>query len=278
MGSAMPRRRPPWIILAVLLVGLAVVYGGFSVYADQRSGVAGKAKVTECEGGTGRYDTAIRCRGIWSVGGDPVFGDGQFATGPIEGAERGDVGKTLDVRIHGADHATVPGLATPIVLWALGAAVALLAFAGLWNWWRDGRRAAALPVPSAIREHVAALVRERWSGKDPEPVVDALPRAMPAGAVRVLASGGPYGWLIQGRLDLIGGRLALEALEDDRMNGPSHYRIWEDGTCEHLPGERTGYGVPPACPPEEAQRIEDEYLAHNRAVQEALRERGFGRA
>ena len=46
-----PRGRFPWLFAIVLLVGLGVVAGGFSVFADQRSGTLGKAKVSECTGG-----------------------------------------------------------------------------------------------------------------------------------------------------------------------------------------------------------------------------------
>lgn len=123
-------------MLFLLVVGIAVTYGGFSVYGDQTSGVAGRAKVSECEGG-GRYDRAIRCRGSWLVGGDSVLDGGELALGRIEGAGYDDVGRTVDVRIHGTDHATVPSLVTPIVLWGLGAPLSLLCLFGLWRWWRE---------------------------------------------------------------------------------------------------------------------------------------------
>lgn len=98
---------------------------------------------------------------------------------------------------------------------------------------------------------------------------------MPEGIVQRLVSGGPFGWMIHARLDEIEGRIALEALEDDRMSGPSHYRVWEDGTREDLPTEDTSYMTPEGCPPEEVERIAQEYYAHNREVQGLLRERGF---
>jgi hypothetical protein len=59
------------------------------------------------------------------------------------------------------------------------------------------------------------------------------------------------------------------------MAGPDHYRVWEDGTREELPNERIEYSHPTGCPPEELERIRAEYYAHNHAVQELLRERGF---
>ena len=36
-----PRRRPPWLPLIFLAFGVAIVAGGFSVLADQRSGTPG---------------------------------------------------------------------------------------------------------------------------------------------------------------------------------------------------------------------------------------------
>ena len=123
------RRRVPWLLLAFLAFGIAIVAGGFSVLADQRSGTPGEARVSECTGGR-KYQPAIRCRGTWTV-------DGRVVAGRVEGAGHGDVGKTIDVRVHGGDHATKPALGTPLVLWGLGAPVVGLALAGLVGWWRD---------------------------------------------------------------------------------------------------------------------------------------------
>jgi hypothetical protein len=105
-----------------------------SVYRDQRSGTAGKAKVTECTGGR-KYQPAIRCRGTWIQGGSLLDG-GSVVVGRVEGAAYGDVGKTIDVQIHGTDHATKPSLGTPLVLWGLGLPVIALALWGLVAWWR----------------------------------------------------------------------------------------------------------------------------------------------
>ena len=133
------RRRPPWLLIIFLGIGLALVIGGFVILRDGGSGVAGTAKVTSCSGSSGRYSAGIHCQGTWQVGGSLVFGNGRIAVGPVEGASRGDVGKTIDVRIHGTDHATKPGLGTPIALWAVGGLCLLPGLAGLWFWWR-GRR------------------------------------------------------------------------------------------------------------------------------------------
>ena len=130
-----PARRPPWLFLAVLLAGVVLVVGGVSVYGDQRSGSAGTAKVTDCEGGR-KYDPGIRCTGTWMAGGESVLAGGRIVVGRVEGAGYGDVGKTIAVRVHGSDHATKPSLGTPIVLWALGAGLIALASWYLVAWWR----------------------------------------------------------------------------------------------------------------------------------------------
>ena len=133
-----------------------------------------------------------------------------------------------------------------------------------------------LPLPGPIRDYLVRLLETRWSGRDSPPPIDDLPDAMPAEKVSHLAGRGPFGWLIEARLDEVDGRLALECLEDSRMAGPDHYRVWEDGTREELPNERIEYSYPTGCSPEELERIKAEYYAHNRAVQAQLRERGFG--
>lgn len=130
-----------------------------------------------------------------------------------------------------------------------------------------------LEVPAPIRAYLENVVRRTWSRGDPQSVIDALPARMPPGVVRMLVSGGPYGWLVEARLDEIDGRIALEVLEDDRMSGPSHYRVWEDGTGEALPTERSAHSAPDD--PEAAERALREFQAHNQYVQEVLAQRGF---
>ena len=131
-------------------------------------------------------------------------------------------------------------------------------------------------LPPAIRKHLVDLVTLRWTGDDPQPVIDSLPEALPPGVVRKLVGGGPFGWLIEARIDVVDGRVALECLEDSRMAGPDHYRVWEDGSVEALPNEHIGYGLPKDHTPEDEERVKAEYHAHNREVQQQLRERGFG--
>jgi hypothetical protein len=128
------RRKPPIFLLIVLAVGLLLIYGGYSKYDDQRTGTPGQAKVSGCTGG-GKYQPAIRCQGSWTTGG-PLLDGGHITIGRVEGAGYGDIGKTIDVRIHGTDHATKPSLGTPIMLWAMGGVISLLALVGLGYWWR----------------------------------------------------------------------------------------------------------------------------------------------
>ena len=131
-------------------------------------------------------------------------------------------------------------------------------------------------MPSQVREHLAGSITRHWSGSaGAESKIAALPESLPAGEVTRLVSGGPFGWMIDGRLDEVDGRIALEVLENDRMSGPSHYRIWDDGTTEELPTEHTTYVLPPNYTPEDEERIRQEYFAHNGRVQAELRRRGF---
>ena len=119
------------------------------------------------------------------------------------------------------------------------------------------------------------MIRVRWTGKDPEPVIASLPDAMAPGTVQRLVSGGPFGWMLMARLDKLGSRFALEVLEDSRMAGPEHYRVWDDGTVEPLANEHTGYSLPKDYTPEDEERAKAEFAEHNGRVQQQLRERGF---
>jgi len=136
---------------------------------------------------------------------------------------------------------------------------------------------ADLTIPPGINAYLADRIARCWVGpeRDPGPVVEALPQSLPAGQVTKLVGGGPFGWMLFARLDDEDGRLALEVLEDDRMSGPDHYRVWEDGTREQLASESGTMVFPADCSPDEAERIKETFYAHNRRVQAHLEERGF---
>ena len=131
------------------------------------------------------------------------------------------------------------------------------------------------PVPAPILDHLRGVIALRWSSRDVPPPLEALPRDLPLGTVTRLSSGGPFGWMAEGRLDEIDGRLALEVLEDSRMAGPDHYRLWEDGSREQLETERVGYVYAKDATPEETEAVLAEYAQHNGRVSRMLRERGF---
>jgi hypothetical protein len=132
-----------------------------------------------------------------------------------------------------------------------------------------------LEVPQAIRDHLSGRVVRRWSGAGTEPPIHLVPESMPEGTVRRLFHGGPFGWVMDARLDEVDGRVALEVLEDDRMSGPRHYQVWDDGTREELPNESSAFVHEAGASPEEIERLEQAHYAHNRAVQKQLTERGF---
>ena len=128
-----------------------------------------------------------------------------------------------------------------------------------------------IEMPSAIRAWLVATIERVWP--EPAPVVESIPAALKAGEVHRLAVGGPYGLMLDGRLDEINGRIALEVLKNSRMSGESYFRVWDDGTVEPLePAPQIGFVFNA---PEEREAAEREYFAHNRTAYEHLRERGF---
>src|SRR3954453_2141089 len=87
-------------------------------------------------------------------------------------------------------------------------------------------------MPPAIRGWLVARIERSWP--EPGPVVETVPQELPAGRVERLAGGGPFGLMLDGRLDEIDGRIALEVLENSRMSGESYFRVWDDGGIEPL--------------------------------------------
>src|SRR3954449_7299493 len=106
-----------------------------------------------------------------------------------------------------------------------------------------------IAMPPRIRAWLVERVELVWP--EPGPVVVAIPAALPAGRVRRLAGGGPYGLMFDGRLDEIDGRVSLEVLENSRMSGESYFRVWDDGTVEPLePSPRLEFAVATGSTPE----------------------------
>ena len=132
-------------------------------------------------------------------------------------------------------------------------------------------------LPPALLDYLLGRVQRIWEStdRDPAPALDGVPRALPLGEVRRVAGGGPFGWLLECRLDEVDGRLALEVLEDSRMSGPDHYRIRDDGTREDLPTEHTTMVFPAGATAEQRAEIERAFFAHNAEVGRELRRRGF---
>ncbi|HET6949766.1 MAG TPA: DUF2510 domain-containing protein [Acidimicrobiales bacterium] len=113
-------------VVAVLLVALiwpgfplVMLGGGLYILNVQRSGTPAEATVTECHRVTRRSTV---CNGTWTVG--DLAAGGTVVQGTIEGANRDDVGETLDVRVSG-DRAYTRSLRLPVVL--IGFAAVLLA-------------------------------------------------------------------------------------------------------------------------------------------------------
>jgi hypothetical protein len=109
--------------VAVVLAALtaAVLGGGIFLLVQHETGTRAQAHVTSCTAtGSAKY-RKVHCDGSWTVGGSLL--DGGHV---VDGADQGDVGKTIDVTVRG-DTAYSRNLTLPIVLTGLG----LLPLAGL---------------------------------------------------------------------------------------------------------------------------------------------------
>jgi hypothetical protein len=114
------------IFILFVLTAVGVLGGGVFLLVQRQTGTGAHATVTECHTVTGgSTHAADECTGSWVVGG-PLLAGGHVVVGDIQGAERRDIGKTLDVTVRGGT-AYTRGLGLPIGLTAGG----LIGAAGL---------------------------------------------------------------------------------------------------------------------------------------------------
>jgi hypothetical protein len=108
------------LVLLFLLGGLGMLAGGIYQVIVKETGEKTTARVTECHRSGGRYRSDV-CTGLWVVGGSLLAG-GHVVSGTVDGADSGDLGHTLDVRLSG-DTAYTTSLRVPIILIVIGLAL-----------------------------------------------------------------------------------------------------------------------------------------------------------
>lgn len=114
-----------FVLVVMLALTAGVLGGGIFLLVQREVGTRTQAHVTGCDAsGTGKY-RRVHCEGSWAVGGSLVHG-GHVVVGTVDGADTGDVGRTIDVTVRG-NTAYSRSLVLPIVLVVLG----LLPAAGL---------------------------------------------------------------------------------------------------------------------------------------------------
>lgn len=107
-------RRAVYAVVTVLLAGaVALLVAAASALSDARSGTPGKAHVTQCEAQSYATETNVSCAATWIY-------NGRRVSGWVQNAKLHYQGKTLAVRIHGADHVTVASYGLTIELALLG--------------------------------------------------------------------------------------------------------------------------------------------------------------
>ena len=125
-----PRKRAgivgtTFVLVVLLALTAGVLGGGIFLLVQRETGTRAQAHVTSCtSSGSAKY-RKVHCQGSWTVGGSLLDG-GHVVVGTVDGADKGDVGRTIDVTVRG-DTAYSRSLLLPIVLVALG----LLPLAGL---------------------------------------------------------------------------------------------------------------------------------------------------
>jgi hypothetical protein len=106
------------IFIMFVLTAVAVLGGGIFLIVQRQTGTRASATVAECHVVTSGMHATDECSGSWVVGGSLLAG-GHVIVGDIQGAERRDIGKTLDVTVRGGT-AYTRGLGLPIGLTAGG--------------------------------------------------------------------------------------------------------------------------------------------------------------
>jgi hypothetical protein len=106
-----------------LLGGLGMVAGGVYQVIVRETGERATARVTECHKSGGRYRSDV-CSGTWVAGGSLLAG-GHVVLGTIDGADSGDLGRTIEVRLSG-ERAYTTSLRVPIILIVIGLGIAAL--------------------------------------------------------------------------------------------------------------------------------------------------------
>lgn len=110
--------RGPVRIAAIVFLMAGLMGPGIFLLIQRQTGPRASATVGDCvTTGRGRY-ARTHCTGTWIVGGSLLDG-GHVVYGTVDGADRSDVGKTIDVTLRG-DTAYSRGLALPLLLIGLG--------------------------------------------------------------------------------------------------------------------------------------------------------------
>jgi hypothetical protein len=132
----------PAILLLMLVFGggLGMLFGGTFLIVVQETGTPATARIIECHKSGGRYRSDV-CTGMWTVGGS-LIENGRMVTGTVEGADSGDLGKSLDVRLSG-ERAYTKSWRVAIILLVLGAGVTALGVRLVWMMVVARRRRAA---------------------------------------------------------------------------------------------------------------------------------------
>ena len=102
-------------VIFLVVLGLGAIGAGVYQLQQQRTGTPAKATVRSCE----QSRRSLVCRGSWTTG--SLLAGGQVVLGIVENATKADIGKTVDVRLHG-ERAYLPSLRLPIIFFVLGAA------------------------------------------------------------------------------------------------------------------------------------------------------------
>jgi hypothetical protein len=139
------RWRDYWAYLGFALIGIGLAFWQGAVYHDKTTGTVVLARVDDCQVNSVK-GIVVSCTGTWPV--DHLLPPGRHLShGGVDGVDIPDIGRTVEVRVHGGTAYAHTRLIAPAVFFFVGI---LMALAFLYAAWRNAGRTRSAPAVAGL--------------------------------------------------------------------------------------------------------------------------------